>query len=308
MIGIANAAYALARAHATVQQWCAVQQRPEPFARQLAGNGAQRFHHATDESLVDLGRDAIARVLQGRGIGADRVDAMVVCQTSPCNVLPMPYTLVGQLRQVAGLSRAYVFSIAQQQCVSPLHALRALEALFEWHRHWRFALLVGVDTILREDLRAIGDAGIHSDGSGAMLIERGCGNRIRAIQTYNDARSIEGIRPDGSYEQSNQYLWSLISVIRRVAKAAAVPPAGLATILPHNVNLPAWRQALDALRIPQERLFTDNFARVGHTFGSDAAINLADSGALHRPGKHLVFASGIGGAFGGFVLDTEPCE
>jgi hypothetical protein len=71
------------------------------------------------------------------------------------------------------------------------------------------------------------------------------------------------------------------------------------------VNLPAWHEALDALRIPRERLFDRNFARVGHAFGSDAAINLADSGALSRPGHHLVLASGIGGTFGGFAVTTD---
>jgi 3-oxoacyl-[acyl-carrier-protein] synthase-3 len=305
MIGIANATYALARERTTIAEWCATRQLPELFAQQLAGNGAQHFHRVTEESLVHLGRAAIVKLLQASDIAADAIDAMVLCQTSPCNVLPMPYTLVGNLRKAARLSRAYVFSIAQQQCVSPLHALRALTALFDSHRGWRYALVVGVDTILREELRAIGDAGIHSDGAGAMLIERDGPNRILSIETYNDARLSEGIRADGTYEPNDQYLWTLISVIRRVAKAAGVPPASLTSILPHNVNLPAWRQALDALRIPQERLFSENFGRVGHVFSSDAAMNLADSRALHIPGKHLVFASGIGGTFGGFLLDTE---
>jgi 3-oxoacyl-[acyl-carrier-protein] synthase-3 len=305
MIGISNSAYALGRERATIEQWCAAQRRPEPFVRQLAHNGARYFHRVASEGLVELGQAAIAKLLDASAIGAHQIDAMVLCQTSPCNVLPMPYTLVGSLRQAARLSRAYVFSIAQQQCVSPLHALRALAALFDMHRNWRYALLLGVDTILREDLRAIGDSGMHSDGAGAMLIERNCGSCVCGIETYNDARPSEGIRPDGSYQPNEQYLWTLVSVIRRVAKSAAVPFTALTSILPHNVNLPAWRQALDALRIPQERLFTDNFARIGHTFGSDAAINLADSGALRAPGKHLVFASGIGGTFGGFILETQ---
>jgi 3-oxoacyl-[acyl-carrier-protein] synthase-3 len=146
---------------------------------------------------------------------------------------------------------------------------------------------------------------MQSDGASAMLLRRGAGSRLRGLHTYNHSRPTQGILPDGRYEADPNYLWGLVSLVRNVSRAAGLKPSEFTSVLPHNVNLPAWHETLDALRIPRERLFDRNFARVGHAFGSDAAINLADSQALSRPGHHLVLASGIGGTFGGFAVTTD---
>ncbi len=305
MIGIAAVDYVLGSERLELAQWAREQALPDARLQALAAHGSQALHRARGQTLLDLGVTAVRRVLERHEVSAAEVDALVICQTSPCNTLPAPFTLAGSLREAAGLERAWAFSVVQQQCVSTLHALRVLEALFVRHRGWQRALVVGVDTILREDLRAIGVAGVHSDAASAILVERDARSRLVAVETYNDARSVEGIRQDGAYETNDRYLWTLVSVIRRVAKRLGVKPQQFDQVLPHNVNLPAWWQAMDTLRIPRERLFTDNFARIGHAFGSDAAVNLHDSGALARSGLQLVFASGIGGAFGGLALATE---
>lgn len=304
MIALRHADYALPRARASVDAWCAAQRQPDSLVEALRAHGVDQFHRVDGESLLDLGRAAIARALDGAAVSPGEIDALIVYQTSPCNAWPMPYSLAAGLRREAGLDSALAFSVTQQQCVSPIHGLRILQALFRKHGHWRNALLVGADSILRESLRPIGVSGFHSDAASAMLVGRSGGGTLHSFETYNDAKAVLGILDDGRYEPNDNYLWSLISVLRRVLKSARLRPDQLASVLPHNVNLPAWLQAMDALRIPHDRLFTDNFSRIGHAFGSDAAINVADSGALERPGQHLVFASGIGGCFGGFLIDS----
>ncbi|MDO5691107.1 MAG: 3-oxoacyl-[acyl-carrier-protein] synthase III C-terminal domain-containing protein [Pseudomonadota bacterium] len=305
-VGIAHAAYVLPQHGVTLEQWCDEQYRSGDAAV-LRSNGVDTVYRVRgDAKQIDLGLAAVRKLLhECPRLRADEVDALVVCHTSPCNALPMPYTLTGELRQRLGFTRALTFSIAQQQCVSPIHALRVLRALFAKQTGWQNALIVCVDTILREDLRAIGTAGMHSDGASVMWVCRDAPTQLLGLQTYNDPVAVHGILPDGRYESNNNYLWSLVSVIRRVIKDAGLTPSDLHTVLPHNVNLPAWYQAMDALRLPKERLFTRNFSRIGHVFGSDAAVNLADSAALKTPGHHLVFASGIGGCFGGFILSTQ---
>lgn len=306
-VGIAHTAYVLPANVMNVQAWCDEQQWPAEQATALRANGADQFHRVqNDHTQIDLGLRAVRKLLaECPQLAAQEIDALVVCHTSPCNALPMPFTLSGILREQLGLERALAWSIAHQQCVSPIHALRVLRAMFAKHTHWRNALIVCVDTVLREDLRAIGTAGIHSDGASAMWVQRGAGARLTGLQTFNDPVAVHGILPDGRYEPNDNYLWTLISVIRRVIKDAGLKPADVRTVLPHNVNLSAWRQAMDALRLPQERLFAHNFGRIGHVFGSDAAVNVADAGVLDQPGHHLVFASGIGGCFGGFMLSKE---
>lgn len=305
MIDLIHSAYALPENVGCAQEWAAAYGGGAARGEALRAHGCDAYRYLGRENMVELGVRAIDRLIAESGVARTAVDALIVFQTSPCNALPMPFTLTGALRDGAGLSRSWALSIGQQHCVSPVHALRVLTALFARHTAWRHAILVGVDTILREELRAIGVAGLHSDAASAMLIGRpGSGARLRAVETYNDPQTVIGIDAAGQYRESPNYLWALISVIRRILRSSGTPVDALDSILPHNVNRPAWQQALAAIRLPSERLYDANFGRIGHAFGSDAAINLADSGALRRAGRHLVFASGIGGCFGGFLLET----
>ena len=52
---------------------------------------------------------------------------------------------------------------------------------------------------------------------------------------------------------------------------------------------------LDSLHIPQDRLFAENFARIGHVTVSDAFINLAQCHGLVPGRPLLLFARGVGG-------------
>lgn len=305
MIDVIHTAYALPENIGCAQAWAAAYGGGATRGEALRAHGCDAYRYLAGEDVVGLGVRAIDQLIAESGLERTAVDALIVFQTSPCNALPMPFTLAGALREGAQLSRSWALSIGQQHCVSPVHALRVLVALFARHPDWRHAILVGVDTILREELRAIGIAGLHSDAASAMLIGRpGSGARLCAVETYNDPQALAGIDDAGQYRESPNYLWALISVIRRILRSSGTPVDALASILPHNVNRPAWHQALAAIRLPSERLYDANFGRIGHAFGSDAAINLADSGALRRAGRHLVFASGIGGCFGGFLLET----
>jgi len=305
---VVHAAYSLPARRGDATAWAVAQGRPE-LGDALLAAGCAHYHYVLDETMIGLGSDAIERVLAESGTTARQVDALCVFHTSPCATLPTPYALAGELRAACGLDRAWSFAIGQQHCVSAVHALRVLDALFARNRHWRRALLVGIDVILSEPLRAIGASALHSDAASATLLGRdGEGARVLAIETFNDPVQSLGIDADGRYIDNANYLWSLISVLRRVFKAGRASPDAIGSVLPHNVNRRAWSQALGALRISEDKLFDRNFARIGHAFGSDAAINIADSGVLAAQGRHLVFASGIGGTFGGFLLETGSCQ
>lgn len=313
MLGIVSTAYAVGQDCISLGDWCRRQGIPAERERALQENGAQQLYATAGERLAEMACTAVARALAQAKVAPHEVDVLVIYQTAPVNTAPMPFTLAGAIREGAGLSRAYAFAITQQMCVSPLHALRVLSALFERHPEWRHALLVGADNILYPDLRTLGDAGVHSDGAGAIVLGRHVGNRLLGLQTYNEPQAMQRVQTDPlrsgphfeRYQDSENYLWTLISVARRVLRSAGIKAEELVSVLPHNVNLQSWRQALAAMKIPAERLFEQNIGRVGHLFGSDIAVNLADSSALRTPGHHLVFASGVAGCFGGFILNIE---
>jgi len=303
MIGIASAAYYLPPAAKRVKDWCAKHGMTGAQTQALLDSGADRYHHVEDEPLETLASEAIEKLIRDSDVPRDAIDALVLFNTSQCNVLAPPESTVGRLRASAKLTSAIAFSISQQNCVSGIHALRVLEKLFAKHTEWRYAIVVGVDTVLRDELRAIGVSGIHSDAASALLITRDPhAARIVAIETFNDSRLVQGIHEDGRYEENDNYLWSAVSLIKRVVKSAGVKADQIETILPHNTNLPGWLHTLRSLNIPSSKLFAQNFSRIGHAFGSDVAVNIADAGVLRTPGFHLVFSSGIGGCFGSFVI------
>jgi 3-oxoacyl-[acyl-carrier-protein] synthase-3 len=311
MLGLRATAYELGATRIELAQWCGEHGVPPATLAALRENGARQCHVA-GAGLVEMGCAAIAKALAVARLDPGEVDVLVAYNTSPCNTLPMPFTLAGALRQGAGLRNSLAFAINLQMCASPVHAMRVLAALFERHPEWRHAVLAGADKILLPRLRTLQGFGVHSDGAGALVLGPGCGNSLSGIETYNEPDGMQRTMPDPvddgaaheRYRDSEHYLWTLISVARRILRGAGVRPAAITSVLPHNVNLPAWRQALAALGIARERLFDRNFGEVGHLFGSDIAVNLTDSNALRTPGNHLVMTSGVGGCFAGFVLQT----
>jgi 3-oxoacyl-[acyl-carrier-protein] synthase-3 len=307
MIRIAATGYALASQASTVQRWCDGQGWAEARTAALRASGAAHYHHAdAGETLTDIALAGLHALLDRAQIAPAAIDLLIVTHTSACNTLPAPFTLAGELRRRAGLRNAQHFSVFQQHCVSWVHGLSVMQALFARRPSLQYAVLLAADSIMNESLRAIGTNGIQTDASSAMLITRDRGAPVLGWATYNDARGGigTGILDDGSYANDDTYLWSLVSTMRRVMKAAGTRPADVTRVLPHNVNLPAWQTAMTAAGIPAERLFTGNFARVGHAFGSDATINVQDSAALHEPGRALLISAGLGGCVGGCVIQT----
>ncbi len=304
MTFISSSAYYLPETKGSVLSWCDNHKRPAEHQRALLDSGAEHFFFANGEHKTLMAYQAVSQLLRNAALKADEIDVLIFFHTSQVAVLAPPESLAERVRSKLGMHKTLTFSISQQNCVSTLYALKVLDALFNTHPEWRYAIAFGVDTIAIETLRAIGDSGIHSDAASALLITPDKGPaKIKAIETYNDPRLVHGILSDGSYEQNDNYLWSAISVIRRSLKKAGIGADDLTSIVPHNTNYPGWAHVLRALKIPMEKLFSANFARIGHAFGSDCAINICDGGILQRPGYHLVFSSGIGGCFGSMILD-----
>lgn len=306
MVCIVSSAYYLPVAKGNVSSWCRAHQRPHDQEQALLKSGAEHFYFADGEDKTTMAINAVEKLLGDAKLNPEDISALVFFHTSQVTVLAPPESILERIRTKLGMRNTLGFSVSQQNCVSTLYAINVLDALFSVHPKWRYAIAFGVDTIAVEKLRAIGESGIHSDAASAMLISPTEGAaKVTAIETYNDLRLAHGILSDGSYEENDNYLWSAISVIRRSLKAAGIGVDELTSVIPHNTNYPGWGHILRALKIPIEKLFSDNFARIGHAFGSDCPINLSDSGILQTPGYHLVFSSGIGGCFGSMVLDCR---
>jgi 3-oxoacyl-[acyl-carrier-protein] synthase-3 len=203
------------------------------------------------------------------------------------------------------LNRALVFSITQQHCVSPMTAIRVLQLLALRRPKFRRAIVVCADVIGShcDRLRAIQDLALHSDGACALLLERdGHRNTIAGLHVYTDGRSFRGTDEDLQPVPDDRYYWSAFTTMRAAIRQAGITTREITHVLPHHANLPGWFRLMTMLSIPRERLFTANFAPIGHVFGADPFINFQTCSNREPGGWSLLFSCGLAGCFGAMVV------
>ncbi|PRG77510.1 3-oxoacyl-ACP synthase [Burkholderia multivorans] len=266
--------------------------------------GMRSYRRATGQTAIGLAASAIQRLMLASRIAADTVDCLIYVHTLQGSIAPPPMSLPGLLCDRFGFTRAETFSFAQQHCASALGVLRVIRAMFVARPQVRRVLLVGADVMPLEPDRLMRGEGILSDGAFAALVQRsGTINRLLAVGTHCSGLGWRGTSGRDEPAIAAQHFLSARSLIISTLRQAACSPDDLQLILPHHLDLPTWYRLLDSLRIPRERLFTRNFARVGHVTVSDPFVNLVDRDDVLVPGRpYLLFARGVGGFCAAAVL------
>ncbi|MDR8394883.1 MAG: 3-oxoacyl-[acyl-carrier-protein] synthase III C-terminal domain-containing protein [Paraburkholderia sp.] len=278
---------------------------PGQRAEALMRNGVHQFHDAAAGSPVSLACDAVSALLAQTGAAPPDIDALVYTHTIQSSVLAPPAGTAAFIQSHMGLRRALAFSVMQQNCVSPMAAVRILQALSVEGQPLRRAIVVCADVIGSgcDHLRAIEDLALHGDGACAFLLERDCDrNRITGLHLYTDHRYFRGTDDELQPVPDDRYYWSAFTTMRAALAQAGITGRDLAAVFPHHVNLPGWSRLMTMLAVPHERLVTSNFGKFGHVFGADPFINFGTS--PHRaPGtSSLLFSSGLAGCFGAMVI------
>ncbi|SAL44608.1 3-oxoacyl-(ACP) synthase III [Caballeronia sordidicola] len=278
---------------------------PEARASALLRNGVQQFHDAAAASPVTLACAAVSALLEDTGTTPASIDALIYTHTIQSSVMAPPAGTAAFIQSRMGLERALAFSVMQQNCVSPMAAIRVLRVLTLAGRPIQRAIVVCADVMGSgcDHLRAIEDLALHSDGACAILLERGTDrNCIVGLHLYTDGRYFRGTDNDLRPVPDDRYYWSAFTTMRAALEQAGVTGNELVHILPHHVNLPGWRRLTAMLSVPRERLYTANIGRLGHVFGADPFINF-HSAPRGQPGScSLLFSSGLAGCFGAMVI------
>jgi 3-oxoacyl-[acyl-carrier-protein] synthase-3 len=304
-LSLSGVAFSLAHNTVDAHAWATRCALPETRACALVRNGAQRFHDAAGQSPVSLAVQAVSALLDTTGVEPMTVDALVYTHTIQTSVLAPPAGTAQYIQSRTGLSRALAFSVTQQNCVSPMAAIRVLSASAAHHSPLNRAIVVCADVIGSgcDHLRAIHDLALHSDGACALLLERGGShNLIAGLQLYTDSRFFRGTDDDMQPIPDDRYYWSAFTTMRAALRQAGITGSQLTHVLPHHVNLPGWSRLMTMLELPQEKLFTSNFGRVGHVFGADPFINFHACRHTNPGAWSLLFSSGLAGCFGAVVI------
>jgi 3-oxoacyl-[acyl-carrier-protein] synthase III len=295
-LGISHVAFHLPQRIDDVRSWGDRTHQKTNTVLNLERAGMRYYCSADGQTAIGLAASAIRRLLRACALAPRAVDCLIYVHTLQGSVAPPPQSLPGLLCDRFGFTNAEAFSFSQQHCASALGALRVIRAMFIARPHMKRVLLVGADVMPLESERLMEGEGIMGDGAFAALIERGASvNRLLAIATHVSGQGWRGVLANDEPRLAAQYFFTARSLITRVVRQAHCTPNDIQRILPHHLDLPAWHRLLDSLQIPQERLYVDNFARIGHVTVSDAFINLAQCDGL-VPGKpFLLFARGVGG-------------
>lgn len=295
-LGIPHVAFHLPQHVDDVRGWGKRTRQKIATVQDLERAGMRYYRNANGQTAIGLAASAIQRLLLSSGIAPHEVDCIVYVHTLQGSIAPPPQSLPGLLCDRFGLTTAEAFSFAQQHCASALGALRVIRAMFIARPHMKRVLLVGADVMPLESERLMQAEGILSDGAFAAFIERGSPvNRLLAIATHASGHRWQGVLANNEPRLAAQYFLAARSLIAQTTQQAHCKLNDIQRILPHHLDLPAWHRLLDSLQLPRERLFAENFTRIGHVTVSDAFINLADCDELIPGRPLLLFARGVGG-------------
>lgn len=295
-LGITHVTFHLPQRIDDLRVWAKRTRQDDAVVRGLERAGMRYYRNAEGEPAIGLAASAIQRLIEASGVPSSSIDGVIYVHTLQGSVAPPPASLPGLLCHHFGFTNADAFSLAQQHCASALGALRVIRAMFIARPHINRVVLVGADVMPLETERLVRGEGILSDGAFAALIERNASaNRLLAIVTHASGKGWRGTLANDEPRMAAQHFFAARSVIKQAVQQASYALTDIQRILPHHLDLPTWHRLLDSLKLSREKLFDENFARIGHVTVSDAFINLADCEDLIPGQPFLLFARGVGG-------------
>jgi 3-oxoacyl-[acyl-carrier-protein] synthase III len=258
-----------------------------------------------------LAQRAVQRLLDETGTPADAVHLLVTASAMPPSTLvPQRDALSVLDGQAAGLDltryggtrlqhelrlvNARTLGVTELGCVSLLGAVWLAHRMMD-AEGWDHAICVNADVMpagfSREVLHSV-----MSDAACAVLLTRGAGGH----RLVHHAQMSKGFYWDAE-ERGNELLAAYYPTARRLISntlaQCGLAMDDIACILPNNVSRRSWEAMCQVLKLPIERVYTDNIARHGHAMASDQFINLHDAvrdGRVRRGEHALLFGFGLG--------------
>ena len=279
----------------------------------LEAFGFSHARVAVGETHVDMAVRAARGVLEDTDTDPADVDlvlyagALASSSIAPCVPPPAGSVLhltsvpelfrypASMLQNELDLTNAVVAGVNQQACASIFSAMQL----------GRSTLIADpdVDTVLCVASDRLPDGvprdiifNLVSDGACAALLRRDTpANRILAYHQTTKPMAFGDASLDAQVIAA--YFPTAVTVIETALRKARLSLDDIAWIIPHNVSLRSWEILLGMLRVPREKLFSANIARVGHTMAADNLVNLRDAqdaGLLRKGDRLLLFTFGFG--------------
>ena len=277
--------------------------------------GIRRRHIAAPgEFTSDLGSEAARRALDAAGMTSADIDLIVVATATPDQTFPACATVI---QHKLGMAHGVAFDVAAV-CSGFLYALTVADSLLATSAHNR-ALVIGAETfshILDWEDRTT--AVLFGDGAGAVVLEaqdqpgdNASDRGVIACRLHSDGRFNELLYVDGGpgstgttgklrmkgKEVFRHAVTNLSSVMGEVLEAAALTPADVAWVIPHQANLRILEATARKLNLSPDRVVVTVDI---HANTSAASVPLALDVAV-RDGRvkrgDLLLLEAMGGGF-----------
>jgi 3-oxoacyl-[acyl-carrier-protein] synthase-3 len=320
-VGIAGASYYLPPTTRSIRE-LALSGLIAGDAAPLEAFGFSNARVARDETHVDMAIRAARCVLEETDTEPADVDvvlyasALASSSVAPCVPPPAGSVLhltslpelfrypASMLQDELDLTNAVVAGVNQQACASIFSAMQLGRSTLIADPDVSTVLCVASDRLPDGVPRDI-IFNLVSDGACAVLLRRDTPtNRILAYHQTTKPMVFGDASLDAQVIAA--YFPTAVTVIETALRKAGVSLDDIAWIIPHNVSLRSWEILLGMLRVPREKLFSANIARVGHTMAADNLVNLRDAqdaGLLKKGDRLLLFTFGFGLNWSCMILD-----
>ncbi|MFN4201591.1 MAG: beta-ketoacyl-ACP synthase III [Tabrizicola sp.] len=282
--------------------------------------GIERRHFAADgQTTSDLATRAATAALADAGIGADRVDAIIVATSTPDLTFPSVATMV---QAALGITRGFAFDI-QAVCAGFVYAIANANALIVSGQA-SCVLVIGAETFSRlMNWQDRGTCVLFGDGAGAVVVEASEGTGTSAdrgvlsTDLHSDGRYRDILYVDGgtSTGKTGHLVMEGKEVFRHAIEKlaetahAALDKVGLTSgdvdwIVPHQANIRIIEGTAKRMQVPMERVVV-TVQDHGNTSAASIplALSVGKSRGQIKPGDLLVMeAIGGGLAWGSVVL------
>jgi 3-oxoacyl-[acyl-carrier-protein] synthase III len=258
-------------------------------------------------SMTDLMRAALSNMDELRG---REHDVRYVVQASTIQLAaPYPSNALQAVRDEFGLAHASAFSVTQHACASGLLAVDVCGKLLAGDGDPdALALVLAGEKTFTGVAKLIPNSAVMGEGMAAVLL-RADGERDRmlgyASRTYGEFDTAPYWPSELAEKFDQMYTPALAEVIQAAVDRAGLDVAGIALVLPHNVNRMSWFRLCREIGLPPDRVLLDNQPDLGHCFCADPFINYRTAREKGRltPGDHYVMTSvGVGATFGAMVF------
>lgn len=279
----------------------------------LADFGFQRSHIARGgEELTELMLESGRDVMEQAGLSGDSLASLFLysglnlCPEPSDNNLDLFRYPLAQAQYELDLGAVPAMALSQRGCCGLLAAVDIAARLLKpgvYPAEVSSVLCLVGDAVPAAGKREI-MLNLMSDAAAALLVSRDCPHN-RIVAYHEQVQPYYWNTPQRENELLAAYFPVALRVIQGAMKQAGIDIDAVRWFVPHNVSLRSWTILAELLGVPEEKIWTRNIARLGHTVSCDHIINLVDmeqEGALSEGDYLVLFTFGFGASWSCMVL------